>query len=161
MYDKGTYIVKGNITIYVENDVANCLYIVKEGEVDCVSKGKIIRTLKKGDYFGEKSILLESLRTMDVVAKTSCICYSISVETFKAMSGEQYKDVLYLNLIKLAFSSSKKFSQINPNFIESCYSSFQVINFKKNEVIIPAGFNKASKITIVIEGAAIEVFIVC
>lgn len=133
------------------------MYIVKEGEVDCVSKGKIIRTLKKGDYFGEKSILLESLRTMDVIAKTACICYSISVETFKAMSGDHFKDALYLNLIKLAFSSSKKFNQINSSYIENCYSSFQVTNFKKNEVIIPAGFTKCSKIIIVIEGAAIEV----
>jgi CRP-like cAMP-binding protein len=113
--------------------------------------------LKKGDYFGEKSILLESLRTMDVVAKTPCICYSISIETFKAMSGDQYKSVLYLNLIKLAFSSSKRLTQISPSLIELSFPSFQIDNYQKNEVVLPSGYLKSSKIVIVIEGNAIDV----
>ena len=82
------------IMFYSENDVANCLYIIKEGEVECIIKGKCVRILKKGDYFGEKSLLLESTRTIDVIVGTPCICLSISVETFKAISGESYKDVL-------------------------------------------------------------------
>ncbi len=113
--------------------------------------------MKKGDYFGEKSILLESLRTMDVVAKTPCICYSISIETFKAMSGDQYKSVLYLNLIKLAFSSSKRLTQISPSLIELSFPSFQIDNYQKNEVVLPSGYLKSSKIVIVIEGNAIDV----
>jgi hypothetical protein len=94
---------------------------------------------------------------MDVIAKTPCICYSISIETFKVMSGEQYKSVLYLNLIKLAFSSSKRFTQISPSFIELSFPSFQIDNYQKNEVVLPSGYVKSSKIVIVIEGNAVDV----
>ena len=140
-----------------ENDVANCLYIIKEGEVECVSKGKTIRLLKKGDHFGEKSILMESTRTMDVIAKTPCVCYSISVETFKSMVGEQYKDILYFNLLRLAFSKSRLFNKICQPLLESCFSSFSRKNFKKSEVILKSGHNKSSSIIIVIEGAIYDV----
>ena len=35
-----------NDIIVKEGDLASCLYIIKEGEVECVINGKLIRTLK-------------------------------------------------------------------------------------------------------------------
>lgn len=83
--------------IVKEGDLASCLYIIKEGEVECVMNGKLIRTLKSKDYFGEKSILLESKRTMDVIAKTKTICYGITVDYLKHMVGDKINDVLLFN----------------------------------------------------------------
>jgi CRP-like cAMP-binding protein len=152
-YEEGTIIVK-------EGDKANCLYIIKEGEVNCVFKGKVVVTLRKGDYFGEKAILIDSTRTMDVVAKTKCVCFSISVETLKHMVGEKYRDVLYLNFIKTAFSNSRYLKKFQPKLIESIYSCFNVVNFGKREVVVPAGHLIGSKIIVIIEGNLINVKIV-
>lgn len=150
IYEEGSVIVK-------EGDDANCLYIIKEGEVNCVFKGKVVVTLRKGDYFGEKAILTDSTRTMDVVAKTKCTCYSISVETLKQMVGEKYRDVLYLNFIKTAFSSSKYLKKFQPKCIESIYPCFKIKNYGKREVVVPAGHVIGSKIIVIIEGNLVNV----
>jgi cGMP-dependent protein kinase len=150
IYEEGAVIVK-------EGDKANCLYIIKEGEVSCVFRGKVIVTLKKGDYFGEKAILIDSTRTMDVVAKTKCVCYSISIETLKQMVGEKYRDVLYLNFIKSAFSQSRYLKKFQPKLIEAIFSCFSVVNFGKRDVVVPAGHVLGSKIIVVIEGNLINV----
>jgi CRP-like cAMP-binding protein len=150
LYEPGDTIVK-------EGEVANCLYIVKEGEVDCINKGSVVRTLKKGEHFGERAILLESLRTMDVVAKTKCTCYSISIETLKSMVGERYRDVLYLNFIKSAFATSKYLKRFNLKLIESSYECFQVINYSKGDIVLNKGYAVASKLIVVIEGNLVNV----
>ena len=138
--------------------MANCLYIIMDGEVECFSKGKSVRILTKGDYFGEKSILLESTRTIDVVTRTSSIIYSISVQTFKEMSGDSYKDILLLNFIKYAFSNSKIFNKINSTFLENIFPNFILKNYNKNETVLSSGYNKSSKLIIVIEGSVYDVY---
>lgn len=45
IYDPGNYIVK-------EGESADCIYIIKEGNVVCSTKNEVIRTLTKGDFFG-------------------------------------------------------------------------------------------------------------
>lgn len=129
-----------------------------DGEVECFSKGKSVRILTKGDYFGEKSILLESTRTIDVVTRTSSIIYSISVQTFKEMSGDSYKDILLLNFIKYAFSNSKIFNKINSTFLENIFPNFILKNYNKNETVLSSGYNKSSKLIIVIEGSVYDVY---
>lgn len=45
------------------------LYIIKSGEVEGIKNGKVIFTLKEGDYFGEIALLDETPRTATVRAK--------------------------------------------------------------------------------------------
>ena len=47
--------------IFKEGEIGNSMYIVKDGEVNCMDKGKVIRTLKKGDYFGEQVLTLTGI----------------------------------------------------------------------------------------------------
>jgi len=118
--------------------------------------GIFIRILKKGDYFGEKSILLESTRTIDVVAKTNCILYSISVETLVSMVGERYKDVLYLNMLKISLAKSNIFGKINSKLIEIVYNCFKVKNHLTGETVLKAGYIMSSKIIIILEGSILN-----
>ena len=76
-------IYKADEIICKEGEPGSCMYIIKKGEVNCVKNRKIIRTLVKGDNFGQKSLLEGNRRTLDIVAKTDCILYSISVDFFK------------------------------------------------------------------------------
>jgi cGMP-dependent protein kinase len=136
--------------------MGNCLYIIKEGEVTCSSKSIEIRTLKKGDHFGEKALLLECPRTMDVIAKTSCVIYSISVETLKSMFGDKYKDVLLLNFIKMSFNLSTCFNKISTKLIENAYECFTSRDFKRKEIVINTCYPVISKIVVIIEGSIVD-----
>ena len=67
------------------------------------------------------------------------------------MVGEKYKDVLYLNMIKMAFSKSELLKKINPILIENTFSIFSVKNYCKGEVVLKSGYNITSKIIIIIK----------
>jgi len=144
---------KKNTVIFSEGEYGNNMYIIKEGEVCCKKKGKNVRILKQGENFGQKAILFDNKRTMDIIANTDCVLYSISVEFFKNQFGENYKEVLYYSFINIAFKKNKYFNNINSKFLEKIFKKFQFKNFSQNEVIYKAGFEISKKIVIVLEGA--------
>jgi CRP-like cAMP-binding protein len=149
--------LKGRI-IVKKGEISSCLYIIKNGCVDCIDEnGIIIRTLKEGDNFGERSILVDTKRTLDVVAKTNCICYSISISTLKSMLGEKYRSFLYLNFMKTAFQNSKLLNNLNTYFIEDVFKFFEAVNLGSDNVAFPIKHNKSSNIVIVIDGNLINV----
>ena len=145
-YKTGDYICK-------EGDLGNCIYIVKEGEVNCIKNDKIIRTLKKGDNFGQKAILEETKRSLDVVAKTNCTICSITVDFFKNQLGVNYKEQLYFSFINLAFQNSKHFNKILTKMLLKVFSFFTYKNYGKHEIIFQKGDILEKKIYIVLEGS--------
>ena len=86
IYLKGQYICR-------EGEFGNSLYIIKDGEVECLKGETCIRILKKGDNFGQKALLEGDRRSLDVRAKTDCKIYSISSEFFKNQYGDNFKQV--------------------------------------------------------------------
>ena len=148
-FNNGDYIVK-------KGDQAHCLYIVKEGEVDCSLNGKIVRTLRKGDNFGERSILIDSTRSLDCIAKGNCVCYSVSISTLKNMLGDNFRNSLYLNFIKSAFNKSNIFSSFNVSLLDKAFHLFKPINLKSNDIAFKENYLKSSKIVIVIDGHLIN-----
>ena len=144
--------------IVTKGEFSSCLYIIKSGLVDCIDdNGVIIRTLKEGDNFGERSILSDTKRTLDVVAKTDCVCYSISIATLKSMLGEKYRSFLYLNFMKSAFKKSKLLNQLNTYFVEEVFQFFEAVNLGYDNVAFPIKHNKSSNIVIIIDGNLINV----
>lgn len=150
VFEEGSIIVK-------EGELASCIYIVKEGEVDCISKGKVVRTLHKGDHFGERAILIDCTRTLDVVAKTKCVCYAVSVDTLRSMVGEQFRSALYLNFIKSSFSTSKFFQKFNLKLLDKIFEHFKAVNLASNQVAYPEGHLIFSKFVVIIDGSLIKV----
>ena len=148
-FNNGDYIVK-------KGDQAHCLYIVKEGEVDCSLNGKIVRTLRKGDNFGERSILIDSTRSLDCIAKGNCVCYSVSISTLKNMLGDNFRNSLYLNFIKSAFNKSNIFSSFNVSLLDKAFHLFKHVNLKSNDIAFKENYLKSSKIVIVIDGHLIN-----
>ena len=142
-----------NFPIVKEGEIANSLYIIKLGEVNIVKNDEIIRTLKSGDYFGEFGILIEnSIRTCDVISKTDCICYSVSITTFKKMLGEDYRNNLLLNLIKGIFLNSKYFNDIYNKLLEEFFNLFKIRNLLKNEILFNKDNNITNKLIVVVDG---------
>ena len=149
IYLKGQYICK-------EGELAGCMYIIKDGEIECIKGDKVIRTLKKGDNFGQKALLEGDIRSLDVKAKTDCKIYSISSEFFRNQFGENFREQLYFNFITSAFMNSKVLSDINSKMISKTFKYFSFRSLKNNEIVYPKGHNILEKLCVVIEGNIVD-----
>ena len=139
-----------------EGDDANCIYIIKEGEVNCVKKGVIIRTLSKGENFGERSIFVNAKRSLDVIAKTNCVCYSISFQSLENILGKNYKDELCKQFIKFTFTKSNFFNFIPMEYLDRTFLLFELKVYSKNEIIIQKKNIISNKIFVIIDGNVVS-----
>ena len=149
IYNEGQYIFK-------EGEFGSCMYIIKEGEVECIKGDKVVRILKKGDNFGQKALLEGDKRSLDVKAKTDCKLYSISSDFFKNQFGENYKEYLYFSFISTAFCNSKIFNTINTKMISKTFGHFSFRSLKNNEVVYPKGQKVTEKLCVVLEGNIVD-----
>jgi len=64
------------------------LYLITDGSLTILSSGKVIRTLGKWDYFGERALLLQEPRSADCVAQsTGCRCLILAADVFLEIVG--------------------------------------------------------------------------
>ena len=149
IYTKGQYICK-------EGEVGSCMYIIKEGEVECIKKDKVIRVLKQGDNFGQKALLENAKRSLDVRAKTDVKIYSISSSFFETQFGENFRDHLYFSFISTAFINSSSFNKINPKMISKTFGFFSFRSLKNGELVYPKDQRVCEKLCVVLEGNIID-----
>lgn len=71
-----------NHVIFEENSPARSFFVVKEGKVDIYKQGKVMRSICKHDYFGERAILDESYRSATVVSVGPSVCWIIGKDDF-------------------------------------------------------------------------------
>ena len=149
IYHKGDYICR-------EGEFGSSLYIIKDGEVECIKGETVIRVLKKGDNFGQKALLEVDVRSLDVKAKTDCKIYSISSEFFKNQYGENFRQILYFNFITISFNNSKIFKKINSKIIAKSFQFFKFRSLKNNELVYPKGQKICEKLCVVLEGNIVD-----
>ena len=89
-----------------EGDMGDSLYIILEGEVNCVKEQKVQRILKQKDFFGEYAVLFDIPRSMSIYAKTKVSCYHISKSVLEDNLGVDYRNVILKSIIKEAFKRS-------------------------------------------------------
>jgi len=58
--------------IFNIGDESGEMYVVQSGEVDIVLNGVVIETVGPDGFFGEISLIEDSARTADAVARTDC-----------------------------------------------------------------------------------------
>ena len=149
IYNAGQYIFK-------EGEIGGCMYIIKEGEVECIKGDKVIRVLKQGDNFGQKALMEDAKRSLDVKAKTDCKIYSISSDFFKTQFGENYREQLYFSFISTAFNVSKNFKTINQKMISKTFPYFEFRSLKLDELVYPKKQSVSQKLCVVLEGNIID-----
>ena len=133
------------------------IYFVKNGLLQCVDdEGKCIKTLTKGEYFGEKEILIDSNIDFNLITISDCTCYSISTRSFKKMFGHNFRSFIFYNFMKAAFDCSKLFQNMNIFYIEQIFKFFNIVNLNKDNVAFPIGHKKSSKFVIIISGHLIN-----
>ena len=149
IYTKGQYICK-------EGEVGSCMYIIKEGEVECIKKDKVVRVLKQGDNFGQKALLENAKRSLDVRAKTDVKIYSISSSFFETQFGENFREQLYFSFINTAFINSSNFNKINTKMISKTFGFFSFRSLKNGELVYPKDQRVCEKLCVVLEGNIVD-----
>ena len=70
-------------TIFSEGDPGDTMYVVVEGEVELLVKGKPVDHLGAGGVLGEMALLDSAPRTATAVAKTACRLAPINEKRFR------------------------------------------------------------------------------
>ena len=66
-------------TIFNQGNISNCIYILKDGNIQLKKDGKIIKSLVKGDCLGAMEVLANSNRITEAVAKEKTHLYALPV----------------------------------------------------------------------------------
>ena len=70
-------------TIFSEGDVGDLMYVVTDGEVDLLVKGKLVEQLAAGGVLGEMALIGKGARSATAIAKTACKLAPIDEKRFK------------------------------------------------------------------------------
>ena len=141
----------GNVIIKREH-ITNCMYFIEEGEVEIKYDDFVIDTLHKGDYFGELSILFNTNRIFDYIAKDTCILYSLPIAHMQNINKDNYQMEIVLTIIKAAFLKIETFQNINHKFFNDIFEFIEFEYYDHEEVIMEKGEIISSYIIIPIEG---------
>jgi pyruvate,water dikinase len=72
-------------TIIKEGVGAAAFFVIESGEVTVSIRGKQIRTLRRGDYFGEIALIDEGARSATVTASTEVTCHGLTFWEFRPL----------------------------------------------------------------------------
>ena len=86
--------------IFFQNEPGLNFFIIKEGEVEIIKEGIVVRTLGEFDYFGERSIILKENRTASARAKDKLVVWVLQKEDFLRVIDAGMRDQL-LSRIRL------------------------------------------------------------
>ncbi|NXE57052.1 KGP2 kinase, partial [Casuarius casuarius] len=109
-YDKGDYVIR-------EGEEGSTFFIIAKGKVKVTqstaghSQPQLIKTLHKGDYFGEKALISDDVRSANIIADENDVeCLVIDRETFNQTVGtfEELQTYLEGYVANLARADEKR-----------------------------------------------------
>lgn len=74
--------------IFRKGDESGEMYVVESGEVEILINGVVVETVRAEGFFGEISLIEDSLRTADAVARTDCKLLPVNRHHFLYMVDE-------------------------------------------------------------------------
>ncbi|EWS72675.1 cyclic nucleotide-binding domain protein (macronuclear) [Tetrahymena thermophila SB210] len=151
--DKFYVILRGKVSIHVDfkrQDTNNEQQNQRGGGNDDVLIEKVhIRDLNEGESFGELALIDKKPRSATVTCITDCHFITFDKISFdkiiKNQQIKQFKEEL------LRLKKNYLFSRFSGNSLKNLYLLFQIIPFKKGDVIVKEG-EKSDKIYVVREG---------
>lgn len=81
--------------IIYKNDIGNEMFFLHIGSVNILAQDnlKVLKTLKKGEFFGEMALVHDTKRICSVVANKPCLIYSLKKEVFLGVV-KNYPEIL-------------------------------------------------------------------
>ena len=143
-------------TIYEKGRISNCIYILKDGSINIQKDGKIIKTLTKGECFGTFEVICNSNRITEAIAKEKTHLLTIPVFWLKNLYGDNYRSILAISIIKLAFMNCPNLKKLNLKFLDEIFNFITFKYYEKETEIIKPGEPKNSLIIVTIEGELID-----
>ena len=84
--------------IIKEGTIGEKFYIVKNGQVEVSQKNTYLRTLNPMEYFGERALLMNEVRSATVTAKDDVELYSLDKESFNSHLSDMMLNYLHISL---------------------------------------------------------------
>ena len=144
-------------TIFDNGNISNCVYVLKDGNIQLKKDGKLLKSLVKGDYFGTLEVLSNSNRITEAVPKEKTHLLTIPAFWLKSLYGDNYRSILALFLIKSAFMNDSYLKKLNLIFLDEVFNLISFKYYEKETNIIKAGEPKNAYIVITIEGELVDV----
>ncbi len=72
-------------TVFQEGQLGNRMYVVKEGRVDLLIRGRSIASVGQGGILGEMALIDSKSRSATAIAKTDCQLVPIDEERFTSL----------------------------------------------------------------------------
>ena len=145
-----------NKYIYEKGNMSNCIYILKDGSINLQKDGKTMKNLSKGECFGAFEIICGSNRITEAVAKEKTHLLTIPVFWLKNLYGDNYRSVLAVSIIKLAFMNCPHLKKLNLKFLDEIFNLISFKFFEKETEVLKSGEAKNSLIIVTIEGELLD-----
>ena len=145
-----------NKFIYEKGNMSNCIYILKDGSINLQKDGKTMKNLSKGECFGAFEIICGSNRITEAVAKEKTHLLTIPVFWLKNLYGDNYRSVLAVSIIKLAFMNCPHLKKLNLKFLDEIFNLISFKFFEKETEVLKSGEAKNSLIIVIIEGELLD-----
>ena len=145
-----------NKKIYEKGNISNCIYILKDGSINLQKDGKPMKTLSKGESFGAFEVICGSNRITEAVAKEKTHLLTIPVFWLKNLYGDNYRSVLAISIIKLAFKNCQHLKTLNLKFLDEIFNLITFRFYEKETEVLKAGEPKNSLIIVTVEGELLD-----
>ena len=145
-----------NKTIFEKGNISNCIYILKDGNINLKKDGQLIKSLSKGECFGMLEVIANSNRITEAVPKEKTHLLNLPVFWLKSLYGDNYRSVLALAMIKSAFTNNSHLKKLNLKFLDEIFNLISFTYYEKETEIIKSGEPKNSLIVVPIEGELVE-----
>ncbi|OMJ74855.1 hypothetical protein SteCoe_26108 [Stentor coeruleus] len=81
-------------TIFTQGSLGEAFYIIKHGKVDVIIDNNLIRSINKFNYFGERSLLFNELRSATIKAHKTVLVWVLKKSDFLRIIDEHMQNMM-------------------------------------------------------------------
>ena len=157
------YSVKAKKEIFKQGDAPGCFYILSNGTCEMLINGAKVKTLEKGDYFGDRAILYGTNREYTVKTNTDCYVWLMDRENFKNIIDYKLKMIFEDNnksiskFPNFATTSADERLKLSENIYREEYTSAREIIYEKGTVSNCIYVVKDGKVTLKKDGKQMRI----
>ncbi len=131
--------------VFKKGDPGDEFFIIMRGRVEIASKGEILTLYSDGDYFGEKALFMNEVRTASATAVTDTVLLSIhKKQMMQLIRGTTIEQTLY----QLATAQNQALrEELNANIVFSRFTPTQQTQLYKIIEPVSGSLQKGHEIT--------------
>jgi len=122
-------------------------FIIREGEVDIEVNNAKVKTMKRGDFFGELALIYSSPRSASVRVKSKCSFWCLSQQLFQKIQRDMVKN--NYKIAKPFVNKLPLFSFLSNKQKDSISYRMNTLKYPENEAIFKAGDDAVSFFVII------------